>query len=52
LAVSTLKPKQLIFHDKARDKIRRDGTGRDGTGRDGAALAEAVKVSPGPRGEP
>jgi hypothetical protein len=47
LAVSTLKPKQLIFHDEARDKIRRDGTGRDG-----AALAEAVKVSPGPRGEP
>lgn len=35
-----MKPKQLIFHDAARDKIRR---GVD-------ALAEAVKVTLGPRG--
>jgi chaperonin GroEL len=35
-----MKPKQLIFHDEARDKIRR---GVD-------ALAEAVKVTLGPRG--
>ena len=35
-----MKPKQLLFHDAARDKIRR---GMD-------ALAEAVKVTLGPRG--
>jgi chaperonin GroEL (HSP60 family) len=35
-----MSPKQLIFHDAARDKIRR---GVD-------ALAEAVKVTLGPRG--
>jgi chaperonin GroEL len=35
-----MKPKQLLFHDDARDKIRR---GMD-------ALAEAVKVTLGPRG--
>lgn len=35
-----MNPKQLIFHDEARDKIRR---GVD-------ALAEAVKVTLGPRG--
>lgn len=35
-----MKPKQLIFHDEARDKIRH---GVD-------ALAEAVKVTLGPRG--
>ncbi len=35
-----MKPKQLLFHDDARDKIRR---GMD-------ALAEAVKITLGPRG--
>jgi chaperonin GroEL len=40
LKVLRMSPKQLIFHDAARDKIRR---GVD-------ALAEAVKVTLGPRG--
>jgi chaperonin GroEL len=40
MKVSRMSPKQLVFHDAARDKIRR---GVD-------ALAEAVKVTLGPRG--